>query len=426
MMTRQDWIALALIGAVGTVLTAVILTSGSTSSGDPSGHAHGHGQGHAEPEVERGPHGGRMLRGDDGFAVEVTIYEPDIPPQSRVYVYRNDEPIDPAGVSLTMELHRFDRVDVFSYEPLDGYLMGDKIVEEPHSFDVKIRAVAGGKTYAWEYESYEGRVEIPAASAASAGVVVEKAAPRRLAVRIPALGRIVLNQDTSAHLSARFPGVVRELHKQVGDIVRAGETVAIVEGNESLQPFSLRAVSDGRVVEKRVSRGETVQAGDALYVVADLSTVWVDFSVYRADADRVRAGQRVELRLGPDVEPVGGTLSYIAPVSDPASQSFAARAVVKNTGGKLRPGLFVQGDILVDEVEAEVAVKAEALQTFRDWDVVFKQRGDLYEIGVVELGERDGEWVQVLSGLEPGQPYVTGNSFVVKAEIGKSGASHDH
>jgi cobalt-zinc-cadmium efflux system membrane fusion protein len=73
-----------------------------------------------------------------------------------------------------------------------------------------------------------------------------------------------------------------------------------------------------------------------------------------------------------------------------------------------------------------VAVKTTALQTFRSWDVVFMENGGMFEIAILELGRRDGEWAEVLSGLEPGQRYVAENSFIVKADILKSGASHDH
>jgi membrane fusion protein, heavy metal efflux system len=421
-MTKAQTLAVIAIVLGGAALTFVILGFDAAQTDG----AHGHEEGAAAPAVEKGPHGGRMLRGDDGFALEVTIYEPDIPPQSRVYAYRNDKPMDPATVELRLELHRFDRVDVFSYKPQDGYLQGDKVVEEPHSFDVKVKATSGGKSYAWEYPSYEGRVEIPAASAASAGLVIEKAVPRKLALRLSVLGQVRLNEDTARHLSPRYPGVVRELRKQVGDSVHAGETVAIVEGNESLQAFEIRSPGAGSVVEKRVTSGETVDSGETLYVVADLSTVWVDFTVYREDAQRVRSNQRVEISVQDEGPALEGKLSYVAPIGNASTQSFTARAVVKNRDGKLRPGLFVRGEVLVDEVNAPVAVKESALQTFRDWDVVFKQRGTVYEIGIVELGVKDGEWVEVRSGIAPGQTYVAENSFVVKAEIGKSGATHDH
>ena len=80
----------------------------------------------------------------------------------------------------------------------------------------------------------------------------------------------------------------------------------------------------------------------------------------------------------------------------------------------------------MEEAEVPVAVRASALQTFRDWTVVFVRKGDLLEIAPLELGRRDGERVEVLSGLEPGQAYVSEGSFVIKADILKSGATHDH
>ena len=100
--------------------------------------------------------------------------------------------------------------------------------------------------------------------------------------------------------------------------------------------------------------------------------------------------------------------------------------VIPNPKGEWRPGLFVTGEIVVDEAEVPVAVKTSALQTYRDWDVVFMNDGPIFEIAILEIGRRDDEWVEVLSGLPAGQAYAAENSFVVKADIGKSGASHDH
>ena len=126
------------------------------------------------------------------------------------------------------------------------------------------------------------------------------------------------------------------------------------------------------------------------------------------------------------MEEFAATLAYIAPVGDAPSQSVTARAIVKNPGGKLRPGLFVKGEIEIASTDAPVVVRREAIQTFRDWQVVYRNRGTLYEITPVELGLVDGDFVQVLSGLAPGETYVTQNSFIVKADIGKAAATHDH
>ena len=73
-----------------------------------------------------------------------------------------------------------------------------------------------------------------------------------------------------------------------------------------------------------------------------------------------------------------------------------------------------------------LAVKRSGLQGFRDFTVVFAQIGDEYEVRMLELGRQDDEWVEVLGGLEPGTRYVTTNSFLVKADIEKAGAVHEH
>jgi cobalt-zinc-cadmium efflux system membrane fusion protein len=73
-----------------------------------------------------------------------------------------------------------------------------------------------------------------------------------------------------------------------------------------------------------------------------------------------------------------------------------------------------------------VTVAAEAIQSFRDWQVVFVRYGDWFEGRPLELGRSDGEWVEVRSGLSAGEQYAAANSFAVKAEIGKLGATHDH
>jgi cobalt-zinc-cadmium efflux system membrane fusion protein len=73
-----------------------------------------------------------------------------------------------------------------------------------------------------------------------------------------------------------------------------------------------------------------------------------------------------------------------------------------------------------------LAVRAEALQTYMDKPVVFARFDDIYEVRMIEIGARDNDWLEVLGGIEPGTTYVTANSFLVKADILKSGASHAH
>jgi cobalt-zinc-cadmium efflux system membrane fusion protein len=86
----------------------------------------------------------------------------------------------------------------------------------------------------------------------------------------------------------------------------------------------------------------------------------------------------------------------------------------------------VGASIRVAEHDVPLAVKRSGLQPFRDFTVVYAQIGDEYEVRMLELGRQDHTWIEVLGGLAPGTRYVTENSFVLKADVEKSGATHDH
>jgi cobalt-zinc-cadmium efflux system membrane fusion protein len=122
---------------------------------------------------------------------------------------------------------------------------------------------------------------------------------------------------------------------------------------------------------------------------------------------------------------VSGTISAINVIAN-ENQAVTARVVMDNSSGGLLPGMYVSAEIEVAEYEVPLAVKRTGLQAFRDFTVVYAQIDDVYEVRMLELGRRDAEWVEVLGGLEPGTQYVAVNSYLVKADIEKSGASHDH
>jgi cobalt-zinc-cadmium efflux system membrane fusion protein len=116
----------------------------------------------------------------------------------------------------------------------------------------------------------------------------------------------------------------------------------------------------------------------------------------------------------------------LLPTADANSQTVLAIVPLDNSEGNWRPGMTVKGEALIAEKQVPLAVKTSALQKFRDFTVVFAKFGEVYEVRMLELGARDGEMVEVLGGLKPGTEYVTGNSFLIKADVEKSGASHDH
>ncbi len=485
------------------------------------GTDHGHGHGHAEHDDEpvRGPHGGRMLE-SGGFAMEITIFESGVSPEYRVFPTDKGTAVNLQSVKLSIELHRPGGiVDRIGFAPRGDYLLGDAEVKEPHSFLVKVRAQHAGKTHSWEYESFEGRAVLTAAMARSAGIKVETAGPAVIPMVRHLMGQVTLNQDRATEVRARFNGQVEEVRKSLGDRVRKGDVLAVLDSREladlradfieavhklelaqafftreedlwkkrvgaerdylvakhqleeaeitkqtalqklhtlgigaqelgllarepagemvafkARQPFpdrtltryEVKAPIDGMILQKHVTQGSIVDGEASLFMVADLASVWVDVVVHPSDLSLVRKGVKVRVQqIKSDVE-VDGEIGHVSPVADESSLTSLARIVLPNENDAWRPGLFVTVSASADESSVPVAVRPSALQTFRDWDVVFIRDGDVFQAMPVELGRRSKDWVEVLSGLKPGQQYATENSFVIKAEVLKHGATHDH
>lgn len=395
----------------------------------PHRHADAHDHhGHHEEEMDspEGPHGGRLL-GDPGFQLELTIYEPEgVPPEFRAYLSRSGQPIAPEKVLLEVTLERINRTEVISFRPQEGYLRGLAPVVEPHSFRALIRAEYEGRKYSWEFESIEGRTQMSREAVHQAGIEICVAGPRQIRETLPLRGKVLLDGDRTFQAIARFPGTLKELPKKMGDRVEKGDVLAVVESHQSLQTYLVRSLVAGTLVQRNVTLGESVDSSKVLMVVSDLSQLWVDFHVYPQDVSRVQAGQKVMIQLDPQGAEQEAVLEQVAPGGLDESKTFLARSRVPNPDGLLRAGMYVRGEVTVGETNAEVAVKASALQTFRDWDVVFLHMGDLFEAAPVEIGRRDREWVEILAGVPLGAAYAAHNSFIIKADVMKSGATHDH
>lgn len=380
----------------------------------------------ATAELRKGPHGGRLLV-DGDLSVEVTIFERGVPPTFRVYFFEDGRPLGASEVELEIKLHRLGgRVDSFEFTAEADYLRGDGVVEEPHSFDVEVVATRDGRSHRWTYPSYEGRVSFTPEAIESSGLVVERTGPATLERTLGVYGRIVPNADLQADVIPRYSGIVKIADKALGDEVAAGELVAVVQGNDSLQSYEVLSPIAGRIVHKDVRRGEFLPEGRVIYRVVDTSTVWADLQVYRRDLPSLRLNQPVTVRRGEHFADATAAISYIAPFASAATQTLLARVELPNPTGAWLPGEFVTAEILIERVEVPLAVKAGALQTFRDWDVVFVNEGSIFEVRPLELGRRDAQWVEVLSGIDAGRSYAAENTFIIKADIGKSGASHDH
>jgi cobalt-zinc-cadmium efflux system membrane fusion protein len=256
------------------------------------------------------------------------------------------------------------------------------------------------------------------------GVRLVTAGPGEVDVGLELPGEVRPNADRIAHIAPRFPGIVREVRKQTGDQVRAGDVLARVE-SENLATYEIRAAFDGTVIDRHIAPGEAATREQPAFIVADLSTVWVDIRVYQTALPQVSLGQPVVITASHGAADAAGTISYVSPIVDQATRTATARVVLPNPDGVWRPGLFVTATVF-NPVDAAVVVPRRALQTIEGKTVVFVVEGDGFEARPVTLGRVGRSRAEIIRGLSAGERLADERSFLVKAELAKGEFEHDH
>ncbi len=279
-----------------------------------------------------------------------------------------------------------------------------------------------------EEEGHEQLVHLGEAELAEFGVVVATAGPAEIAQFLLLPGEIQANANRVAHISPRFPGVVKKVQAHIGDKVRAGQTLAVIESDQSLSSYEMKTLISGTIIAKHLTLGETVTREQKAFIVADLSNVWVDITVYQKDLPNIAVGQKTVINGGHGLPAANGVIGYISPVVNETTRTALARVVLPNPEGIWRPGTFISASILVRSVPVKVAVPRTALQGLEGEDVIFVKVPEGFVPSVVTLGKKSPDLVEVRSGLQPGQIYVAEGGFTLKAELGKDsfGEGHSH
>ncbi len=297
-----------------------------------------------------------------------------------------------------------------------------------------------------EHEGQEGRsdhkdehqLQISQNEIDEFGIELTTAEPGRLKKYLELPGEIVPDPDRLAHMIPRFPGMVKEILIKIGDTVKQGEILAVIENNESLVPYEVKSLIDGVVMDLHLTRGEvtsgvmgnvgvTVQKEQG-FIIADLSVVWVNLSVYQKDLSNIHAGNKVVISAGADIPEIQREISYITPFLDEKTRTANARVILPNADGYWKPGMFVTGQVTTDEIDTAVLVPKTAIETLEGKQVVFIEIEDGFEPQPVVIGRSNETHIEIVSGLRQGQRYVSKNGFTLKAELIKnefeSGHSH--
>lgn len=410
---RSTFQVLTLIGALWVVNLTVSIPSYAASE-----------QTVVEAKTEKGPNLGRMLRKDD-FAVELAIFETGVPIHFRVWVTTGGEAIDPEMVDLNVKLTRLgDVIDDISFYQEGEYLRGNMVIYEPHSFIVSLTAKYQGQTYSWQYDTFEGRTRIDEKIARAMEISTEVVGPSTFHETIEVYGKLTLPADATSNIYARFDGLVKKVHVKLGDLVNKKQLLLTVESNESLQSYKIFSPQKGIVSAVLATSGEQSK-GRLLLEVTNNETLIAELAVFPLDIPKVSLNAKTTISVN-GVEEKRITKIDSRALKVRGDQAKLFRALVNNTGFLLSEGAFVTAEIEIGSYDVAMAVKRKALQSFRDFTVVYAKVGDEYEVRMLELGRIAGEEIEVLSGISIGTEYVTENSYILKADVEKSGASHDH
>lgn len=453
-----------------------------------------------ENQPRTGPEGGKLFTTDD-FSVEITIFEQGVEPQFRVYTYKNGKLLPPSETKLAITLSRLGApAQLVQFTAQGDHLLGDQIIEEPHSFEVTIAAEWQNKTYHWKYDQVEARIEMSDNSLQSTGIKIQSAGPAIIKPTLQLPGIIEFNHHNIVRVVPRAPGIVLEVEKHLGQQVKKGEILAVIESQiladlrsqylaaekrlnlarttyirekqlweekitakqdylaaqqllneaeitrdliaaklrsfgedpdqvskiKNITCYQVRAPISGLVVTKTIAKGQVIKEDSEIYTLADISTMYASLTIYPKDLSTIKLGQEAIIKASSSSLEGTGVVSYISAIIDEKTRTAKAHVTLENPHGQWRAGMFINIGLITEEIKVPIAVSTDALQTLYDWTVVFGRYGDYFEARPIELGRSDGQMVEVLGGLHEGEQYAAGNSFAIKAELGKAGTSHVH
>ncbi|MED5442315.1 MAG: HlyD family efflux transporter periplasmic adaptor subunit [Pseudomonadota bacterium] len=271
-----------------------------------------------------------------------------------------------------------------------------------------------------EHDNSSETTDISAPMATANSIRTAIASSGTVNATLPIFATLVVPPQQEIQLSGRFPGLITDVRVAPGDSVKKGQSLATIESNESLSRYEVRSPISGVISDSHAATGN-LASNEPLFVIVDLSGLWLEIPIYPSQREEIATGQPVTL-------PAHEISTQIESIAPPAHGRpyWRARAKVSNSHGDLTPGEVALVHITTAETVAQVRVENRALQNHEGNTVVFVHHDGEYEARPVTTGASDDRFTEITAGLNPGEEYVTDNSYLIKADIGKSGAAHQH
>ena len=235
-------------------------------------------------------------------------------------------------------------------------------------------------------------------------------------------GNITTDPGSLSHIRARFDGVISDVTVNLGDKVQSGDTLAMVESNESLKRYQVNSPFSGTIIGRHANTGE-LSNGQILFSVANYDDVWAQLKIFPQQRAAIQSGQKVWLNNAGFIQQSSVSHTAPSPEGKPYTLAFVK---LSNTDGNWPVGALTQAQIKTATKDVALLIPKSAIQQYKRKKVVFVKIGNEYHPRPIILGLRDSENVEVLQGLLKDELIVSQNSYLIKADLEKSEAGHDH
>jgi cobalt-zinc-cadmium efflux system membrane fusion protein len=197
------------------------------------------------------------------------------------------------------------------------------------------------------------------------------------------------------------------------------------ENEPDLRLYEIRSPINGVITARHITKGEYIENTTTIFQIANLSIIWIDIGVYPKDLLRVRKGQLVNI-LFPDGKTAAAKIIYLSPIIQDETITAQAIAELTDPDENWRPGSFVKVDIATEKQSVPILVSKKAIQEIDGKEYIFVKVPEGFEKRQVQLGVSNGSSVEIVSGLNQKEAYAVSNTFLLKADLNKKEAEHEH
>lgn len=199
------------------------------------------------------------------------------------------------------------------------------------------------------------------------------------------------------------------------------------EPNPNLRRFEIRSPMNGTVIHRHITLGEFLESTSSIYEIANLNLLWIETTFSLKDLNHIKIGEEVEVYFPYQKEAHKARIIRISPLLEEENLSAIAILALPNEDESVKVGTFGKVVFQEEKFQVPLAVSCSAIQTIDGKPCLFiKNEEALLEKKVIQTGRSDENYVEILSGIEAGADIATGNTFILKAELGKHEAEHEH